>query len=291
MENRRRCQPQHRCWHFQHRQHSPRGKAVARVQARNVVERGVESRTRRTRHKDRTSRLFANSSKRRRRRAQSFSLHRRVSASLSTKRTAPTRPALVHMSAWCAGDHARTTTANVSQPEGNTKQKVEKREAAQSEPQHASASVVKPGLSTQYMLVLAGTANFRVDSVAAWLEVHAAQLPSLQGGFVHYNFDENIKPLALLDLLTRVQAHFFTVVIILPPASTWSRSRHTESGQQPLRSRSNPLGLQDVTAHDYDHIQHSNKVVEVSWWVFSGCTDSGRDSSPDDFVFSRRPQR
>ena len=84
---------------------------------------------------------------------------------------------------------------------------MDKREAAQSEPQHASASVVKPGLSTQYMLVLAGTANLRVDSVV-WLEVHAAQLPSFQCGFVHYNFDESIKPLALLDLLTRVQAHF-----------------------------------------------------------------------------------
>ena len=116
------------------------------------------------------------------------------------------------------------------------------------------------------MLVLAGTAKFKADSVAAWLEVHAQRQPSSQCDFVHYSFDESIKPLVLLDLLSRVRAHFFELVIILPPASTWSRARHTGSAQQPLRSRSNPLGLDNATANNYDRIQHSNKVVEVSWW-------------------------
>ena len=56
------------------------------------------------------------------------------------------------------------------------------------------------------------------------------------------------------------------LIIILPPASTWSRARHTGTGQQPLRSRSNPLRLENATANDCDRIQHSNKVVELAWW-------------------------
>ena len=50
--------------------------------------------------------------------------------------------------------------------------------------------------------------------------------------------------LAVLDLLDHVRHGYFDMVHIVPSASTWSRSRHSEhSGQPPLRSRSSPLGL------------------------------------------------
>ena len=71
---------------------------------------------------------------------------------------------------------------------------------------------MKPGLSTQYVLVLAGAADFRADSVAAWHGVQTQHLP-LQCDFVHYNFDEGVNVLVRLDLLDRLRAQFFTLVI------------------------------------------------------------------------------
>ena len=64
--------------------------------------------------------------------------------------------------------------------------------------------------------------------------------------------------------MDRVRAQFCMAV---PPASTWSRARHTGTGQWPLRSRSKPMGLFEATVNDYDRIEHSNKVVEFSWWL------------------------
>ena len=123
---------------------------------------------------------------------------------------------------------------------------------------------MKPKLSTPYVLVSAGTANFQLDSVAAWLEVHAQRQPSVQCDFAHYySCDMSITPLVLLDLLSRVQAHFFALVNILPLASTRDRST-TASVLGQTR-----LGLDDATANDCGRIQYSNKVVEVAWWFLA----------------------
>ena len=50
----------------------------------------------------------------------------------------------------------------------------------------------------------------------------------------------------LLDL-DRVRAGFFNAVHLAPPAATWSRLRNASTeGQLPLRSRSEPFGLEFV---------------------------------------------
>ena len=68
---------QHRCWHFQQRQHSPRDRAREKGVARTVVERvAVSSRTLRIRHKGTTSRLSVNSFRRRRNPDQNLCLAR-----------------------------------------------------------------------------------------------------------------------------------------------------------------------------------------------------------------------
>ena len=61
-------------------------------------------------------------------------------------------------------------------------------------------------------------------------------------------------------------AHFFGAILLLPPAASWSRARHTGPGQLPLRSRYFHLGLPGATANEYHKLQHSNKVVETSLW-------------------------
>ena len=122
------------------------------------------------------------------------------------------------------------------------------------------AATVKPGLPTQYVLILAGASNFKADSFAGWSEAHSQLSSFPQCDFVHYNFDERLKILVILDLIDRVRVRFFCAILLLPPAASWSRARHTGPGQWPLRSWSSPLGLQGVSANDYDRLQHSNKA-------------------------------
>ena len=74
--------------------------------------------------------------------------------------------------------------------------------------------------------------------------------------------------LAVLDLLDYVRQGFFDMIHIVPSASTWSRSRHSEhSGQPPLRSRSSPLGLPSLSPGETDQINRANRALEVAVWV------------------------
>ena len=74
--------------------------------------------------------------------------------------------------------------------------------------------------------------------------------------------------LAVLDLLDHVRHGYFDMVHIVPSASTWSRSRHSEhSGQPPLRSRSSPLGLSSLSPDETEKINEANRALEVAVWV------------------------
>ena len=74
--------------------------------------------------------------------------------------------------------------------------------------------------------------------------------------------------LAVLDLLDHVRHGYFDMVHIVPSASTWSRSRHSEhSGQPPLRSRSSPLGLSSLSPDETQKINEANRALEVAAWV------------------------
>ena len=74
--------------------------------------------------------------------------------------------------------------------------------------------------------------------------------------------------LAVLDLLDHVRHGYFDMVHIVPSASTWSRSRHSEHpGQLPLRSRSSPLGLSSLSPDETKKINEANRALEVAVWV------------------------
>ena len=133
----------------------------------------------------------------------------------------------------------------------------EKPEAAEGQfPQSAPSATVKPGLSTQYILVLAGTSDFRADSVAAWLQVHGqSSASSLQCHFIHYNFDESIDVLVLLDLMERVRAHVFYGGVARNLVLCHAHRDRTMADSVSFKT----IGLND-------RLQHSNRVLEASWW-------------------------
>ena len=80
----------------------------------------------------------------------------------------------------------------------------------------------------------------------------------------HYDFNYQLDIFVLLDLLDRVQAGVCRAVILVPPASTWSRARHFGPKKCPLRSRAHPLGLPHLATSDQSRIHDSNIEVEVS---------------------------
>ena len=74
--------------------------------------------------------------------------------------------------------------------------------------------------------------------------------------------------LGVLDLLDHVRSGYFDMVHIVPSASTWSRSCHSEhSGQLPIRSRSSPLGLSSLSPDETQQINKANRALEVAAWV------------------------
>ena len=55
----------------------------------------------------------------------------------------------------------------------------------------------------------------------------------------------------------------------LPPAATWSRSRHSGlRGQPPLRSRSTSLGLSSLSPTQDEKVRSVNLILEMLSWCF-----------------------
>ena len=72
----------------------------------------------------------------------------------------------------------------------------------------------------------------------------------------------------VLDLIA---SGYFDFVLVLPPAATWSRARHKSNAvQDPLRSRSFPLGIslspdaQSKILLDNDHLEYAAWILECS---------------------------
>ena len=64
-----------------------------------------------------------------------------------------------------------------------------------------------------------------------------------------------------------VRQGIFDVIHIVPPAATWSRSRHSGiPGQRPLRSRLALLGLPSLTPSENDKVNSANRALEVVLW-------------------------
>ena len=59
---------------------------------------------------------------------------------------------------------------------------------------------------------------------------------------------------------------FFAAVHLAPPDSTWSRVRHSSSGQPPLRSRQQLMGLTSMSPQSQDKADHSISEVEIVTW-------------------------
>ena len=57
------------------------------------------------------------------------------------------------------------------------------------------------------------------------------------------------------------------MVLVLPPASSWSRARHVgPEGQPPIRSRSRPWGVIEASSAQYSKLIHDNRTAEISTW-------------------------
>ena len=102
--------------------------------------------------------------------------------------------------------------------------------------------------------------------VNAWQEVHSSVTVPQQWKVIHYDFDAPLDIFVVLDLLDRVQAGVFRAVILVPPASTWSRARHFGPIKCPLRTRAHQLGLPNLATSAQSKIHDANLAVEVSMW-------------------------
>ena len=100
----------------------------------------------------------------------------------------------------------------------------------------------------------------------AWQEVHSSVTVPQKWRAIHYDFDAPLDIFVVLDLLDRVQAGVSRAVVLVPPASTWSRARHFGPIKCPLRTRAHPLGLPSLATSAQSKVHDANLAVEVSTW-------------------------
>ena len=119
------------------------------------------------------------------------------------------------------------------------------------------------------VLLVSSCRTHEDEFLSAWelLQSRLKQPSPLQ--VIHYIFDDSSDDLvSLLDLLDRVKSGFFQLSCVLPPASTWSRVRHSElPGQLPLRSRSAPFGLDGLDPAALERVQRANQQGEFCCWI------------------------
>ena len=88
---------------------------------------------------------------------------------------------------------------------------------------------------------------------------------------VHCILNETMDGQSILSLISfffldRVRSGWFDVICLLSAAATWSRARHFGDGQQPLRSRAEPFGLQSLDPFQFRRLRHRTS----SWNLFLG---------------------
>ena len=69
----------------------------------------------------------------------------------------------------------------------------------------------------------------------------------------------------VLDL---IDSGYFDFVLVLPPAAAWSRARHkSNAGQDPLRSRSFPLGIPSLSPDAQSKVLLDDEHLEYAAWI------------------------
>ena len=127
--------------------------------------------------------------------------------------------------------------------------------------------MVTPKSCTTRVLLLASESSLEVEVRAALQAQMREDDSSTFFELVYLDITLIADFLSVLDLLDYVRQGIFDVIHIVPPAATWSRSRHSGiPGQRPLRSRLAPLGLPSLTPSENDKVNSANRVVEVVLW-------------------------
>ena len=92
-----------------------------------------------------------------------------------------------------------------------------------------------------HILVLSSGTTYPAEILTGWQTSEACYDNPHPCELTHLNFADDHDLVVILKLLDKVRDGFFQVVLILPPASSWSRARHVGPvGQPPIRSRSRP---------------------------------------------------
>ena len=139
-------------------------------------------------------------------------------------------------------------------------------EAPASSQSNVSTQVMPPGFVFNILLVSANS-GLEAEIVEAWQADGKESGDPYDYALVHYSFERAHDVLVVLDLLDRIRLGFFHSVFIVPPASSWSRARHSnEPGQLPLRTRSQPLGVIQATPEAQARLEHENRSLDFVLW-------------------------
>ena len=71
---------------------------------------------------------------------------------------------------------------------------------------------------------------------------------------------------SLISLLDSIRSGWFDLICLLPATATLSRAQHFGNGQKPLRSRTEPFGLQSLDPNSTSKATASNQQLEFAFW-------------------------
>ena len=159
-----------------------------------------------------------------------------------------------------------------------------------------------PEFVFRFLLLSSGT-TYTAEVISGWrLSEECFDNPH-SFELIHYNFDDDHEVLNILILLDKVREGFFQAVLVLPPASSWSRARHFgPGGQPPVRSRAQPWSITDTTGHscwswqrelDRERLSVSDTAPENFQWIRSNyhVLDSKCERRPLTALISSRAPR
>ena len=123
-------------------------------------------------------------------------------------------------------------------------------------------------ISTSRVLLFATDPALCVEVAEGW-RLAQCQGPLeyyLEVVFVNCGLVTNVTDIFyVLDLIA---TGYFDFVLVLPPAATWSRARHkSNAGQDPLRSRSFPLGIPSLSPDAQSKVLLDNGHLEYATWI------------------------
>ena len=103
---------------------------------------------------------------------------------------------------------------------------------------------VKPSPVVFHILVLSSGTTYPTEILTGWQMSEACYDDPHPCELAHLNFADDHDLVVILKVLDKVRDGFFQVVLVLKPASSWSRARYVgPEGQPPVCSRSRPWGF------------------------------------------------